>query len=444
MRLRFAEESAAIPRNTPAQSIRIHTLRVRGSHKFPRQPRRAPRAQRSNTISRHLQKSPDKAGFVRVKPADSPVDADDRGLCAHPRTKNGANHARLCSQRHSERMELEKNLPSMIILYFCNWCSPHSPRELVSTRKHQKLTATVHTTNFIRLICLATILLLFAGCSRRKPVAGPDGGQLFAEKCAACHRPNSGSKAPLPDELRQMSSTSILAALESGKMRWEGKWLTKAQRNAVADYLGSSSLSASIKMSGFCARDLDPPANPPIWNGWGVDAHNTRYQPARAAGLTADQVSKLTLKWAFGFPGASATYGQPTSVAGRVFVGSEDGTVYALDAATGCLWWMSKAAATVKTAVSIGNHGHTAYFGDTNGNVYAVAVSDGSLIWKVHPESHIAARITGSPLLLGSRLYVPISSGEEGAAADPKYPCCSFRGSVVALDAASGNQVWKT
>ncbi len=241
-----------------------------------------------------------------------------------------------------------------------------------------------------------------------------------------------------------MSRASILAALETGRMRWEGRWLTKVQRNAVADYLGSPALSASVKMTGACPRDLDPPPNPPVWNGWGVDPHNTRFQSGSAAALTADQIQTLKLKWAFGFPGASATFGQPTSYAGKLFVGSEDGSVYALDSATGCVWWTFKAPATVKTAISIGNHGQSAFFGDTNGNVYAVSTSNGSLLWKAHPEPHVAARITGSPLLVGSRLYVPISSGEEGAAADPKYPCCTFRGSVVALDAGTGQQIWKS
>jgi polyvinyl alcohol dehydrogenase (cytochrome) len=248
----------------------------------------------------------------------------------------------------------------------------------------------------------------------------------------------------LPDALRQMSKASILAALETGKMKWEGKWLTKQQRNAVAEYLASPSLSETFKVTGGCRSDVDPPPNPPVWSGWGVDTHNTRFQPAHFAGLTPEQVRTLKLKWAFGFPGASATYGQPTSFGGKVFVGSEDGTVYALDAATGCTWWTYKAAATVKTAVSIGMRGQMAHFGDTNGNVYALSAADGKLIWKVRPENHVAARITGSPLLVGSRLYVPISSGEEGAAADPKYPCCTFRGSVVALDVATGKQIWKS
>jgi len=227
-------------------------------------------------------------------------------------------------------------------------------------------------------------------------------------------------------------------------MKWEARTLSKAEKGAIAEYLGKSDVAISAKLTGVCPRDLDPPARPPIWAGWGVDLRNTRFQPLAEAGLNRESVKNLKLKWAFGFPGAAATFGQPTSFAGTVLVGSEDGNVYALDAATGCSWWTFRASATVKTAISIGNGGRTAFFGDTNGYVYGVAVSNGALQWRVHPESHQAARITGSPLLLGNTLYVPISSGEEGAAADPHYPCCTFRGSVVALDTTSGKQIWKT
>ena len=240
-----------------------------------------------------------------------------------------------------------------------------------------------------------------------------------------------------------MSRGAIYAALDTGRMRWEAKFLSKAQKTAIADFLGTADVTTADQMTGFCTRDTDPSPNPPEWAGWGVGPQNNRFQPASAAQLTRDDVRNLKLKWAFGFPGAAATFGQPTSYSGRVFVGSEDGTVYALDSATGCVWWRFKASATVKTAISVGNRGTTAFFGDTNGYVYALKTSDGSMVWKSHPDSHPAARITGSPLLVGNRLYVPISSGEEGAAADPIYPCCTFRGSVVALDTSSGKQIWR-
>jgi polyvinyl alcohol dehydrogenase (cytochrome) len=286
------------------------------------------------------------------------------------------------------------------------------------------------------------VALGLVGCSQKEAPTAPDAAALFTKKCASCHQANNDMRAPAPEALRQMAKASILAALETGRMKWEGKFLSPAEKASIADYLGVPDVSTA-EITGVCARDLDPPPHPPVWAGWGGDLNNSRFQPARAAGLNRDQLKGLKLKWAFGYPGAAATFGQPTSFAGRLFVGSEDGTVYALDSATGCLWWRFKASATVKTAISVGEKGTTAFFGDTNGFVYALKVADGSVVWKVHPDSHPAARITGSPLLVGTRLYVPVSSGEEGSAADPTYPCCTFRGSVVALDTASGKQIWR-
>jgi polyvinyl alcohol dehydrogenase (cytochrome) len=292
-------------------------------------------------------------------------------------------------------------------------------------------------------IALLLCTLPFEGCSHKTVPPPPDGKALFAKKCAGCHNVNNDMRAPAPEELQEMSKAAIYTALDSGRMRWEAKFLSKAQKQAIADFAGAQDVTTAEKMTGFCPRNLDPPANPPGWAGWGGDARNTRFQPSWAGGLNRERVKNLKLKWAFGFPGVDATFGQPTAYAGRLFVGSEDGNVYALDSATGCLWWRYQASATVKTAVSLGNNGSTVFFGDTNGWVYALKVSDGSLVWKSRPDSHPAARITGSPLLLGDRLYVPISSGEEGAAADPTYPCCTFRGSVVALETDSGNQIWR-
>lgn len=294
-------------------------------------------------------------------------------------------------------------------------------------------------------LLLLAVSLFLSGCSQKPAAPPPDGAALFTRKCANCHEAeaNNDARAPAPEALRQMTRPAILAALDSGRMKWEGKFLSKAQKKAIADYLGTPETTTAEEMIGFCARDLDPPANSPSWDGWGGDPKNSRFQPAKAAGLNRDNFKNLKLKWAFGFPGAAATFGQPTSYQGRLYVGSEDGNVYALDSATGCLWWRFKASATVKTAISIGNQGTAAFFGDTNGFVYALKASDGSVLWKTHPDPHPAARITGSPLLVGERLFVPISSGEEGAAADPNYPCCTFRGNITALDIANGKQVWK-
>ena len=74
----------------------------------------------------------------------------------------------------------------------------------------------------------------------------------------------------------------------------------------------------------------------PHWNGWGVDASQHRFQPSEMAQLAVDDVPRLKLKWAFGFPGAIIAFAPPTIVAGRLFVGSQGGIVYSLDADSGC------------------------------------------------------------------------------------------------------------
>jgi polyvinyl alcohol dehydrogenase (cytochrome) len=165
--------------------------------------------------------------------------------------------------------------------------------------------------------------------------------------------------------------------------------------------------------------------------------------------LTVADLPRLRLKWAFGFPDASSAWAPPTVSGGRVFVGSQNGTVYALSNSSGCVWWTFSAAGGVRTAVAVGASdpatGRTAlYFGDTAAQAYAIDADTGRQLWVRKVEEHPLARITGSPTLYQGRLYVPVSSYEESQGADARYACCTFRGSVVALDAATGAVAWKT
>ena len=159
----------------------------------------------------------------------------------------------------------------------------------------------------------------------------------------------------------------------------------------------------------------------------------------------------LKLKWAFGLPLADEAHSQPTIAGGRVFVGSDAGTVYSLDAATGCVYWSFQADGAMRVAVSVapvkgsGSTKYAAYFGDQRANMYALDAENGKLLWKVKVDEHPVAQITGSPTLYEGRLYVPMASAEERTAGlSMTYPCCTFRGSVTALDAKTGKQIWKT
>jgi polyvinyl alcohol dehydrogenase (cytochrome) len=216
----------------------------------------------------------------------------------------------------------------------------------------------------------------------------------------------------------------------------------------------------------LCAARADPVAVGSVqWNGWGRDLSNTRYQPEPA--IRAMDVPKLALKWAFGYQ-AGTEFGQPTLVDGRLFAASSAGRIYALDAKSGCTYWSFDVPAGSRTAISIGELGQAkraaiprrlkrtlahldvikapsaAFFGDDTGVVYALDAQKGTLLWKTQVDTNPSARIVGAPTLFKERLYVAVGSDEDKKSADPNYSCCTFRGSVVALDIASGRLLWKT
>jgi polyvinyl alcohol dehydrogenase (cytochrome) len=264
--------------------------------------------------------------------------------------------------------------------------------------------------------------------------------EVFESRCTQCHKQDNNVSAPLPGTLRQMSWQSILAALETGKMKAVGDTITSQQRELVARFIGTDA-AQTLPASAKCSAAPRRAASNQNWNGW-ADPANTRFQPARAAGLNAESTAKLKLKWAFGFPGVTTGLGVPAIVDGRVFVGAADGTVYALDAQSGCVYWTYAALSGVRVAPIVANG--NVVFGDLRANVYALNVETGAVVWKVRVDDHFGAVITGTPKLDGGRLYVPVSGRDESLASmNPKYECCTFRGSVVALDAATGKQVWK-
>ena len=270
-----------------------------------------------------------------------------------------------------------------------------------------------------------------------------DGAGSFQTICANCHR-DGAPDAPSPATLRSLPWQTILAALENGKMMAVGASLSVADRTAVAKYLGTEGIEA-IPKSAYCSNKPSSSNNGPRWNGWGVDSSNSRSQSAKAAGLTGKDVPNLKLKWAFGFSGVTTAFGTPTVSAGKVLLGSADGTVYSLDGKSGCIYWTYKATEGVRTGTLVSDDGQTAYISDLHSWVHAVNTNTGALLWKTHVEEHPEASITGTPKLYEGKLYVPVSGGEEEVAAgNPSVICCKFRGSLVALDARTGKQFWKT
>jgi polyvinyl alcohol dehydrogenase (cytochrome) len=308
--------------------------------------------------------------------------------------------------------------------------------------------------DFIAVIAGVAALPLAVQAQQAVPaIEQPNGAALYSQYCSQCHDA-ADSRAPSRSMLQSMKFEEVLRTLNTGSMASIVQQRTNAERSAIASYITGKrpeAASASADTSGMCAQN--PAGFPqrldgPRWNGWGADPGNSRFQPAAMAGLTQDEVPLLQLKWAFGFPGGTAAIAQPTIIGGLVFVGGTDRKVYALDAKQGCTRWAFTTEAVVRTAISFapisGTDQFAVFFGDARANAYAVNAMTGALIWKTKVEDHPAARITGAPTLYSQVLYVPVSSSEEAMGSPVTYPCCTFRGSVVALDIATGGQIWKS
>ena len=292
------------------------------------------------------------------------------------------------------------------------------------------------------LVCVISSLLAAA----QTATPPPDGPALYAEHCAMCHD-GEDSRAPDRDALHHRAPQAIVDALTSGSMKYQGMPLNGLERRAIAVFVTGRPLRAADSLdsanAGRCspAAPFTDPGASPSWNGWSPTPDNRHYQSDQQSGLTAAQVPQLKLKWVFGFPDAAASWSQATVAGGRVFVGSQNGVVYALSALRGCIAWTFTAHAGVRASIVVDKR--AAYFADQSGFVYAVDAATGQLQWSRRVEDHPLVRLTGSPVLFNGRLYVPTSSYEEGGK-PPGYGCCTFRGSLIALDAKTGDAVWQS
>lgn len=284
---------------------------------------------------------------------------------------------------------------------------------------------------------------------------GVDGKALYDTHCAKCHAGQSTRAAKL-DILKRLPADFVLHSLELGKMKFQGVLRTNEERRAISEWVTGKKLKPESlhdeTVAGFCEDApgkfvVEPGA--PRWNGWGVDAVNSRYQPLEQAGVSAAQVPNLKIKWVFGLPMDYQT-SQPTVVGDRVFIGTMKGRVYAIDAKRGCLHWTMKPRSGVRSSMVVAelpgseSNRHVVYFGDSEATVYALDAETGKELWRRRIDDHPMARITGTPKLHGNRLYVPITALEEAAGADPDYECCTFRGTIVAMNSINGKIVWKT
>ena len=317
---------------------------------------------------------------------------------------------------------------------------------------------------------LALIALVFVGPAlgwAQPPgvprIISPAGRVGAAERqCFVCHdNPTTTPNGPDRMTMWAMTSEALYEAITTGPTAAHVADLPEVQtdedKRAVVEVItgkafGGNADRAASAMTNQCESPLELDMTLPQWNGLSPDPTNMKFQPAEAAGLTAEQVPQLKLKWAFAMPGAfSAGHTVPTVVGGAIFTASDNSFVYALDAKTGCVYWSYDVENIARGAVIIGpiegvpGVRFGAYIGDHMGRVFAFNAETGEHLWTV-ADGHPQAKITGIPVLdpSGERLYVPVASWEEQTGAMVDYECCTFQGNVIAVDVKSGEKIWQT
>jgi len=310
------------------------------------------------------------------------------------------------------------------------------------------------TTTLRVLACAAAFSVCASPAAAQTPAAprqlgvqsAEQGETIYRERCAGCHD-LTNARIPRRDALKLMPASRILRALDFGVMMNVAYPMRRDEREAVATLLGSGASDPTPPSKAYCAeRTIKLASRPKVqWNGWSPTDANTRFQPADAAGLTADQLPRLELKWAFAFDGDIAAFAQPTVLDRYLFVGSAGGLVHAMSVDSGCLHWIFQANGPVRSAilaVALGSR-HALLFSDLTGWFYALEAETGKLLWKKRIDDHEATRLTGASIVHDGTVYIPAASWEESRAIGNAYACCTFRGSVVALRVRDGSLVWK-
>lgn len=295
---------------------------------------------------------------------------------------------------------------------------------------------------WLYLWCLNYSLAL----AQSAPQQSASPGELYKKNCATCHDGPNNSRIPKLFALRQMSAESVLHSLDSGAMKPQAEGMTPREKRTVAEFVSGKRFQEEQDSAvGKCPPTERPDAQSGShWNGWGSDLSNTRFQSEKLAGLTESNIPRLKLRWAFAFPKQSMAMAQPAVIGDRLYVGSADGNIYSLNSRIGCIYWNAQTESGIRAAPDVVLEKDQVIFADLAANVYAFDANTGTQLWKTKVEDFPGARISGSPQIYAGVIYAPVSSVEENTSFDAKYECCRFRGSVVALDLKTGQQVWKT
>jgi polyvinyl alcohol dehydrogenase (cytochrome) len=275
------------------------------------------------------------------------------------------------------------------------------------------------------------------------------GKKVFEANCGSCHKDsiNTITLAPSRSVLLTMTPRAVLSSLQTGKMRAQASKLNESEMRAVAQWATQGKLKdIEIPKSAFVKFSLPPQHNKQFdCSGWGGNKEGTGFRTSLQSGINVSNVSGLKLAWAFAFPDGTVTRSKPAIVGDWLIVGGQFGDLFAIQRKTGKIGWRFIANAAVRGGITISNIGNlpVAFFADYATNLYAVNINTGTLIWSRRVSFESQSTNTGTVAVYNGVVYVPISSLEVAMAVNGNYPCCSSSGGVVAVDAATGKEIWR-
>jgi polyvinyl alcohol dehydrogenase (cytochrome) len=276
------------------------------------------------------------------------------------------------------------------------------------------------------------------------------GKVVYGEWCATCHENPDRGGAPSLAALRQLNRGTIEYALRQGYMKMQAAGIPEAELASLIDYLAVAGSTNDAWIADAACKGpkakVDLAAKPLItW--FGVGEGGQRRLSSAQTGLTTADMGNLELAWAIGFPQTPTMRSQPVVIDSTIFVAATDsGRLFALDTETACVKWMYASELPLRSSLALAKSeklGKTLIvLGDAAGLVHAVDASDGRLVWKKDIKLDPTQRLTGAPTVYGERVFAPLSTIEINYAVVDTYECCKSRGAVVALDLATGNQLW--
>jgi len=285
------------------------------------------------------------------------------------------------------------------------------------------------------------LVFLFLTACFLTSVQAEEGEALVQENCLSCHSDPRLNLITL-SAMSYFTKNEMIRVISEGKMKTQAENLTNQEKDKIADFLTKGNTYEEDAELVYCSKKLEADAlkKGSQWASWGHDPSNTRHQPSST--INSKNVDKLKLKWSFGLR-TNDPRGQPIAVGSVLFISAGD-TTYALNKNSGCTYWTFTSAARLRNSPAFDTTmKDSIYVIDSDFGTYKINAITGQLIWKVNiPKETEWSTASASPILVGSRLVVPLSTIETIAPINPKHECCKSSGGVALLDAKTGDIIW--